>query len=152
MLVYYFIVLTYCGHVVVSSWLCLWTTTYPVSLVKIDITISPFRFVSIKSIPHCAVGVLLFRCCCCYSCCFCHPYSVLFFEMCDYFCSIFDSSISSFCCRRLSLLLMVVRYVFVAYNFCLVATLGDRSYVVLRLFWLILLDHWYHTYQCCCSL
>ena len=65
-------------------------------------------FVSIKSIPYRAIGALLFWCCCCYSRCFCHPYSVLFFEMCDYFCSIFDSSISSFCRRCLSLLVVVV--------------------------------------------
>ena len=89
-----------------------------VLLVKIDVMISPFcfDFVSIKSIPHCAVGALLFWCCCCYSCCFCHPYSVSFFRMCDYFCSVFDSSICSFCCRCLSLLVVVVCYIFVVYD------------------------------------
>jgi len=41
--------------------------------------ISPFRFVSIKSLPHRAVGVSLFRCCCCYSrCCCCSSCVIIF--------------------------------------------------------------------------
>ena len=38
-------------------------------------------------------------------------------RLCDYFGLIFDSSFSSFCRRCLSLLLVVVEYVFVAYDF-----------------------------------
>ena len=63
---------------------------------------------------------------------------IVFFELCDYFCSIFDSSFSFF---LLSLLVSSScgGRVRIVYNFCLVTTLGDWLYVVFRLFWLIFL-------------
>jgi len=71
--------------------------------------------------------------------------SLLFYSrLCDYFCLIFDSSFSSFCCRCLSLLVVIRIY-------CIrLLPCGHpwRSYVVLRSFRLMFrFDHWYHTYQ-----
>jgi len=91
--------------------------------------ISPFRFVSIKSLPHRAVGVSLFRCCCCYSrcCCCCCSSCVINFVR--------------FSILR-SLLSVVGACLFLwwpAVFICLVATLGDRTLPWVRFDWCFVL-------------
>ena len=89
----------------------------------------------LNSIPHRAVGTLLFWCC-----------VWLFFS--DFWSVVLFFLLSFLICRSLlsvavSCLLLVVSALPCCHPW--------RSYVVLRLFRLIFLDHWYHTYQFCYS-
>jgi len=97
-----------------------------------DIMISPLRILVInflKSIPHRAVGASLFRCCCCYS-------RYCFRDCVIIFCSIFDSSFSSFCRRCLYLVVAV-------------ATLGDRTLSWVRFDWCFVLITGITRTSCC---
>jgi len=110
--------------------------TYPVSLVKIDVMISPFRFdfVSIKSLPHRAVGVSLFWCCCCYSrCCCCFSRCVIIFVRSLILLSLLSVVVAC-------LFLVVVAGTYLLYTIvCLVATLGDRTLSWVRVDWCFVL-------------